>query len=158
MPNDQRYISNELAHFVGRGKAPDDQYSLLVNILRSGSLTHPPHIPGESGNLKVNLSEKLSTNSMYNPGVVCFCDIPVDDLQIHTSKYSRFGFSLSKEFVARQGGAPVFYLPLYTYVQGWRHFSGDQPNVRLSKGEEGQINETIPLARLTIEWSRNTIR
>ena len=128
MPKIQRYISNELTHFVGRGKVPDEQYSLLVQILRSGWLTHPPHNPNISGNLSINTTERLSANKMYSPQVVCFCDIPIEDLHIHTSKYSCFGFSLSKEFVAQQGGAPVFYVPLNT-------------NIRWSRNEEVFLGE-----------------
>jgi hypothetical protein len=111
MPRIQRYVSDELSHFVGRGRAPDERYALLIHILKSGWLTHPPHNPNISGNLNVNASARLSTNDMYSPQIVCFCDIPAEDLHIHTSKYSRFGFSLAKDFVAQQGGAPVQYVP-----------------------------------------------
>ena len=31
MEQGQRYISRELSHFVGRGKAEEEQYDLLVN-------------------------------------------------------------------------------------------------------------------------------
>lgn len=37
MPKVQRYVSTELTHFVGRGKAQEDQYALLVHILQVGS-------------------------------------------------------------------------------------------------------------------------
>src|SRR6185503_6683688 len=117
MPKVQRYVSTELTHFVGRGKAPEDQYALLVHILRGGWLTHPPHNPNISGNVYLNPRASISNNEMYSPQIVCFCDIPVEDLEIHTDKYSSFGLSLSKDLVARQGGAPVLYLPLNAHVQ-----------------------------------------
>lgn len=148
MPKVQRYVSKELAHFVGREKAPDDQYSLLVRILRSGWLTHPPHMPNISGNLSINNAAKLSTNEMYSPEVVCFCDIPIEDLRIHMSKYSRFGLCLLKDFVARQGGVPVLYLPRNGLVQGSRHLSHDQPIAALSKGGVAEMYEELPLGEL----------
>lgn len=148
MPKVQRYVSEELAHFVGRGKALDDQYSLLVQILRSGWLTHPPHNPNISGNLSINTAAKLSTNEMYSPEVVCFCDIPIEDLHIHTSKYSRFGLCLHKDFVTRQGGTPVLYLPRNARVRASRDLSHDQLIAALSKGGVKEMYEEIPLGEL----------
>jgi hypothetical protein len=100
-----------LAHFVGRS-LPDDEarYLLLIKILKEGWLTHPPHNPGISGNISINTSATLSNNDMYVPQVVCFCDIPIDDLAIHTRKYSRFGLTFSKATLLAQGANPVFYL------------------------------------------------
>jgi hypothetical protein len=121
----QRYVTNELAHFVGRGKTPDDQFRLLITILQSGWLTHAPHALGISGNLTVNGSARLSSNEMYNPQIICFCDIPFGDLSLHTAKYSRFGLSLSKQFVVANGGCPVFYLPRGTRL---RQFSSNRLN------------------------------
>ena len=43
------YVSDELTHFVGRGREPAGQYRLLVHILSNGWLTHPPHLQAESG-------------------------------------------------------------------------------------------------------------
>lgn len=107
----QRYISNELTHFVGRNLPYEKQYDLLIEIIKSGWLTHPPHNPNISGNLIVNASNKISENEMYNPEVVCFCDIPINDLQIHKNKYSSFGLSFSKTFISELGGLPVRYIP-----------------------------------------------
>jgi hypothetical protein len=42
MPPVQRYVSSELTHFVGRGKPEEDQYAILVQVLQSGWLLHPP--------------------------------------------------------------------------------------------------------------------
>ena len=91
----QRYVSKELTHFIGRNLNEAKQYDLLIEILRSGWLTHPPHNPNISGNLSINSSANLQ--EMYSPQVVCFCDIPVDDIDIHMSKGSRFGISFSKK-------------------------------------------------------------
>jgi len=114
----QRYIAKELTHFVGRQlDSSEARYSLLRQILRSGYLTHPPHNPKIAGNLTVNTQARISQNEMYAPQVVCLCDIPVQDLAIHIEKYSPFGLSFSKDFIARNGGAPVFYVPCEAVVQ-----------------------------------------
>jgi hypothetical protein len=72
MPKVQRYVSTELTHFVGRGKAPEDQYALLVDILRGGWLTHPPHNPTISGNLFVKPDASVSNND----GPLIRVDVP----------------------------------------------------------------------------------
>lgn len=59
----------------------------------------------------MNLDAKLSKNEMFVPEMICFCDIPLDDLTIHTAKYGTFGLSFSKGFIVKKGGAPVFYVP-----------------------------------------------
>jgi Putative abortive phage resistance protein AbiGi, antitoxin len=42
--------------------------------------------------------------------IVCFCDIPVEDLPLHTSKYSAFGLAFLKRFLIPRGASPVFYV------------------------------------------------
>ncbi len=107
----QRYVSKELTHFVGKNLVKDEErYSLLIKILKSGWLTHPPHNPNVCGNLKVNPAAKISANEMYVPQMVCFCDIPVGDLEIHMRKYGCFGLSFLKSFLAPKGANPVFYV------------------------------------------------
>lgn len=148
MPKGQRYVSTELTHFVGRGKAPEDQYALLVHILRGGWLTHPPHNPNHSGNLFVKRDASISNNEMYSPQIVCFCDIPIEDLHIHTTKYSSFGLSLSKDLVARQGGAPVLYLPLDTRIEASRGLSTEQIVTALSENRREDLYGETPLGEL----------
>jgi hypothetical protein len=108
----QRYVSDELSHFVGRGRASEDeQYDLLVNkILRTGWLTHPPHKPDTPRGVRLNLAKPMSTDESIDYEVVCFCDIPVTDLALHISKYSKFGLSFRKEFLIPIGACPVFYV------------------------------------------------
>lgn len=113
----QRYVSSELAHFVGQGLEEEQQYQLLLKILNEGWITHPPHNPKIRGNLSVKTSSSFSSNEMYCPQIVCFCDIPIADLDIHITKYSPLGLSFNKDFVVKQGGCPVFYLPLQAKVQ-----------------------------------------
>ena len=95
----QRYISDELTHFVGKSLSNEnDQYSLLVSILKSGWLTHPPHenTDTNSGGLTLSRHMKVSENLMYAPEVICFCDILLDDIGFHAAKYSRIGLAFSK--------------------------------------------------------------
>jgi hypothetical protein len=111
MPYLQRYISKELTHFLGRELLNDEErYKLLVKILKERWITHPPHENTISGNLMVNLSAQVSNNEMFNPQCICFCDIPISDIDIHTRKYSRFGLAFLKDFLAPRGASPVFYI------------------------------------------------
>jgi hypothetical protein len=110
MPS-QRYVSKELTHFVGRGMSDEAaQYVLLIRILSGGWLSHAPHDPDIVGNIGVNKGATLSSNELYAPQVICFCDIPLDDLEIHTKKYSQFGIAFSKAWLVTRGATPVFYV------------------------------------------------
>jgi hypothetical protein len=116
MLNRQRYISSELTHFVGsKLKSDDERYELLAKILREGWITYPPHDNSTrtSRELHINYNKNISesTNEMYEPSMVCFCDIPVGDLHIHMEKYSRFGLAFDKQFIASRGGGPMYYVP-----------------------------------------------
>lgn len=108
----QRYISNELTHFVGRHQAKEqEQYNTLIEILNTGILKYAPkgHLTGGLA-LGIYPETKASKNEMYNPPIVCFCDIPLADLSIHMKKYSRFGISFLKSYLIKKGANPVFYV------------------------------------------------
>jgi abortive phage resistance protein AbiGi (putative antitoxin) len=117
MTSIQRYVSKELAHFAGRGKPEADQYDTLLKILDSGALIAPSGVrprrpdgsPQPAGHEWLYDSIDL-TGEYFRTPAVCFCDIPVEDLDVHTGKYSRFGLSFLKEFVVPRGASPVFYL------------------------------------------------
>jgi hypothetical protein len=109
----QRYISKELTHFVGRGLSEEEQYSFLVDsILKSGWLRHSPRavVPGptevlQSGGVSLSIAPNdpdIPPGELYKPQVVCFCDIPVSDLEIHIRKYSPFGLSFLKPFLVEK--------------------------------------------------------
>lgn len=112
----QRYVSDELTHFVGKALPRHDcRYELLVKILRERRLAgrldwwrsplDPPRIA-----MMINGEEPISCNKKFNGTYVCFCDIPVADLPLHMQKYSRFGLSFGKTFLTEQGATPVFYV------------------------------------------------
>jgi len=110
----QRYVSNELTHFVGRNERTDDErYKLLVGILKSGLLLSPKYSPTRPtgySRLDTDVTNPLSSNEVYYGNYICFCDIPVADLEIHIRKYSGFGISFSKGFLTQQGASPIFYI------------------------------------------------
>lgn len=110
----QGYVSNELTHFVGRNQLTDDErYGLLVEILKSGLLRSPkysPTHPAGHARLHTDVTKTLSSNEVYHGTYVCFCDIPVADLEIHISKFSSFGLSFLRDFLAQRGASPVFYI------------------------------------------------
>lgn len=124
----QRYISDELTHFVGRNlkiremskdKLMEKQYERLIKIIKEGRIGSDSHtIEQLPDGLKYypNVSIEMyhmidvSSNDMMNPQMTCFCDIPIGDLGIHIKKYSHFGLSFSKSFLIERGANPVFYI------------------------------------------------
>jgi hypothetical protein len=106
----QRYISRELSHFVGKGKPENDQYQLLVHILKSGWLLHKPFDPKQPRTARLDFSRPISADRTIDYEVICFCDIPSSDLAIHVRKYSKFGLAFKKEFLIDKGACPVFYV------------------------------------------------
>jgi len=81
MNTETGYVSGLLTHFVGRHLATDEaRFDLLVTVLESGRLRG-------SGKNRISVSgEKLSARKMFDPDVVCFCDIPVSSPSVITSK------------------------------------------------------------------------
>ena len=107
MPDLHEYVSDRLTHFVGGKKSPEEQYQLLLLIIRSGELKIPN---SKIKSLEFDHSNKLSSNQLLKPNCVCFCDIPDVAFEIHMNKYSRFGLSFFRKFVADQGAIPVHYI------------------------------------------------
>ena len=125
----QRYISKELTHFVGRSLIEEDQYQLLVKILTTGWLTHFPHDPKQgSGAMMFKSWESLCDNGMFLPQVICFCDIPINDLKIHMNKYSKIGISFLKSFLVKNGANPVFYIAKNSIVKSPSLFDKNEYN------------------------------
>jgi hypothetical protein len=102
---EQRYVSKDLTHFAGGGKGTKVQrYRVLLEIVRSGKLKSLRRF----GITEFN--KKFSQRKMYSFPGVCFCDIPLADLKIHTRKYGPFGIAFQKQFLLQRGASPVFYV------------------------------------------------
>jgi hypothetical protein len=148
MPLQQRYISNELTHLFGKKQEEkgDTPYETLCAILSGGILS--PH--GKKGGFEFTVKGgpqiELSENTMYNPDMICFCDIPFSDLGIHMHKYGGFGVSFPKNFIVCQGGTPVFYIPKQAYVDS------SLTHNFLSSNKEEYFNKLIKPYRLLFFW------
>lgn len=108
-----RYISDTLCHFVGRSKNSDDErFELLLKIINDRqlkvNLKNPDH-PVISSDMDYQ-GERLG-EVFRRCDCVCFCDIPDDMLEIHTTKYSKFGIGFSKSFLSKLGVRPMLYVP-----------------------------------------------
>jgi len=121
LKSSQRYISNELTHFVGGNIQPREpfvkkeevfqkQYSILTNVLKTGLLTSHPNQKRGIPCLTQYPNTPISSNEAYHSMAVCFCDIPLRDLGRHIENYSSFGLSFDKKFIAQKGGSPIFYI------------------------------------------------
>ena len=124
----QRYISNELTHFVGRHQSKEqERYETLIRILKECILKYSQDSQPSSGLALTTYPEaKASKNEMYKPPVICFCDIPLADLSIHMNKYSKFGISFLKSFLTKNGANPVFYIAsdsIYNEISEAKHVS-----------------------------------
>ncbi|MBC7990790.1 MAG: hypothetical protein H7Y19_14585 [Luteimonas sp.] len=49
---------------------------------------------------------------MIKQGISCFCDIPFEQLDIHTRKYGTFGVGISRKVLSECGARPVAYVPM----------------------------------------------
>ncbi len=110
----QRYVSPDLTHFVGRGlRSQEEQYRLLRRILNERRLrARSPEPTGRAAYvLEIHPRARLSGNRAFRGSYVCFCDIPLGDLDLHMRKYSRFGIAFRKEFLLEKGATPVMYVP-----------------------------------------------
>jgi Putative abortive phage resistance protein AbiGi, antitoxin len=110
-------VSRELHHFVGRALPDDDaRYDAFVEHSSLGSAT-----AGETPGVESSDSDASGiafaiqpaaedAEEMVRAEVVCFCDIPADDLGLHMTKYGPFGISFRKRFLCQQGANPVYYV------------------------------------------------
>jgi hypothetical protein len=98
------YISNKLTHWVGRQYKNDDQkqYDILTkNILKEKELRF--------GNCEWNFATKhIKPENTIT--MICFTDIPFSESEIHCRKYSKFGISFDKIYLANCHASPVGYI------------------------------------------------
>jgi hypothetical protein len=110
-----RYISNELFHFVGRSNPTDHKanYQVLLKVLDSRCISHPPHTPGANAHrITINWGENIFSEKLVAADITCFCDIPLETLGIHMKKYGMFGVSFDRALLIKYGARPVIYIPL----------------------------------------------
>jgi len=103
----QRYVSKELFHFVDQKKNEHKQYETFKKILSERKLGK-----GESFGHSTSMHDTgcLSSNEIYTGDMVCFCDIPIEDLEIHIKKYGSFGISFLKKYLIKKGASPIWYI------------------------------------------------
>lgn len=108
------YISPWLTHFAGREQATDTaRCDLLINIPRDrwlGKWEQQGNVSIDPGVMMVSGTGSFCGNEFIRFRPVCFCDIPEDVLQRHTSIYGRFGLAFNKSFLVAKGANPVFYI------------------------------------------------
>lgn len=149
MKSAQKYISNELTHFVGYKckQFLDKQYIILKKILNDEELRPTAEITNQIRGYTFDSSKKISDNEMFTPFSVSFSDIPISDLNIHVRKYGRCGLSFKKDFIAKQGGKPMHYIPKYG------SYNEDESNAEY-------FDRLIPQYRnlFTLVWSNGELR
>jgi hypothetical protein len=117
----QSNVSEELTHFVGRARSTNaERYALFLQILGHRLNDHQARTgwlqasyrdefgPGMAARSDGRLG--LSTNEAVRCTMLCFCDIPRDQLGVHMKKYGQFGIAFSKQFLLRRGATPVCYI------------------------------------------------
>lgn len=114
----------------------------MVEIIRTGRIK--TRNDNGRGAILVNTRPNMdiSTNETFNPDMVCFCDIPVSDFEIHMKKYSHFGLSYSKDFLIANGIRPVYYIPQDTII--WKDTISDIFNDNVEKFF--QLEDIMPFA------------
>jgi hypothetical protein len=98
------YISNCLTHWVGRTAPSDDErYNILVNaIIARRELLFSPCL--------WNFHTRFGGVENHRIPMICFTDIPFSEVTVHCDRYSRFGISLAKNYLANCLASPVGYV------------------------------------------------
>lgn len=113
VPMKNQYISAELTHLVGRPHPNDHEanYQILLKVLVEKCVSHPPHDGRFKVSYTLNPQGSLASGDLIVPDVTCFCDIPINRLGLHTTKYGKFGLSFGREILVDYGARPVIYVP-----------------------------------------------
>lgn len=97
------YISNKLTHWVGSKEREKEQYGILtINILKEKQLLF--------GSPPWSLSSEYPLFNTSSFNMISFTDIPLSESEYHCSKYSKFGISFNKRYLAQIGATPVAYI------------------------------------------------
>jgi hypothetical protein len=108
------YTSTELFHFVGRADPLNHErnWDVVRTVLKQGWISHPPHERGWGKvGYHIDLDADLVRGDLLVPSVTCYCDIPLQSLNIHNRKYGYFGLSFSRAYLIEYGARPVMYVP-----------------------------------------------
>lgn len=97
----------------------------------------------------MDYGKPLSSNQKYCTSIVCFADIPVEDLPFHSRKYGPFGLAFSKSFLVSRGASPVFYVA-EQFSTNWRNpLANDPKNVE-------KLQELVKKCRNGGHWENFT--
>jgi len=97
------YVSNTLTHWVGRNKSDDEKYELLANnILMEKELLYNP--------CPWVFHSKYGGVTKFEIEMISFTDIPFSECKNHCDKYSHFGLSFEKHYMANCLACPVGYV------------------------------------------------
>ncbi len=97
------YISNKLTHWIGRKeKSSKGQYRILKEILKKKLLLF--------GNSSWSLNKKYPDLKVKKLCMISFTDIPLSESERHCKKYSKFGISFNKTYLANCHATPVGYM------------------------------------------------
>jgi hypothetical protein len=135
-------------------------YRRLLSILEEGQLktggrktgvNADPSIGKEGITVEHVITYEVGSKSlrkMFNPSVICFCDIPAEDIGIHVAKYSPFGLAFSRDFLLERGTNPVLYLAEDAVVGGGEETLGglfiEEMNRALNLLSELQVAHSHP--------------
>ena len=107
---------------------------------------------GWSGNIEVNWEVPISSNELFIPDMVCFCDIPDESLSIHTAKYGRFGIAFKKSFLLSRGANPVYYVATSAIAQ---RFDREKVTALINAAQSGHAVDVLTgPANFMIETAR----
>ncbi len=91
-----KVISDNLIHFLGKGKSPEEQLEIFKSIITDG--------------LRLKKTEiKFGNSGSIHNSIVCFTDIPLSLCDDHTENYGKFGIGFKKSSIKRDGGHPARY-------------------------------------------------
>lgn len=105
----QRFTSEILWHFVGRGKTDEQSFRSLVSILKTGlRLGERPE------NFKF-IHPKNKKREIWPCHHSCsLADIPLKDLHIHVERYGGYALGFHKKNAVLEGFHPVLYMSQYS--------------------------------------------